>query len=151
MASPLVSVIIPTYNRYEALNNAVESVLKQTYNNIEIIVVDDCSPDERYLTLNFDNNNYLSELARLILEFNNIEFDWITSSVDLPLPLSYSAVIPSFAISAALTCNLTDSSILALDFIFDQAVVTLVSLVLKALSNNNFFLFLKFLDLFKPA
>lgn len=56
MASPLVSVIIPTYNRYEALNNAVKSVLKQTYANIEVIVVDDCSPDERYLTLNFDNN-----------------------------------------------------------------------------------------------
>ena len=85
-------------------------------------------------SLNFDNKNSLSEFARLIWELSKIEFDWITSNVDLPLPLSYSAVIPSFAIWAALTCNLTDSNMLAFDFMFDQAVVTLVSLILNALS-----------------
>ncbi len=38
---PLVSVIIPTYNRPELLVRAVNSVKNQTYPNIEIIVVDD--------------------------------------------------------------------------------------------------------------
>lgn len=36
-----VSVIIPTYNRQEALNKAVNSVIKQTHKNLEIIIVDD--------------------------------------------------------------------------------------------------------------
>ncbi|WP_373524973.1 glycosyltransferase family 2 protein [Nostoc sp.] len=41
---PLVSVIIPTYNRPEYLKQAIASAIKQTYQNIEIIVSDNCSP-----------------------------------------------------------------------------------------------------------
>lgn len=41
MKQPLVSVIIPTYKRSEFLLRAIDSVLNQTYKNIEIIVVDD--------------------------------------------------------------------------------------------------------------
>lgn len=42
---PLISVIIPTYNREKTIDRAVDSVLKQTYSNLEVIVVDDGSSD----------------------------------------------------------------------------------------------------------
>jgi glycosyltransferase domain-containing protein len=44
--SPLVSVIIPTYNRPNFVKRAIESVLNQTYKNIEIIIVDGSPNDE---------------------------------------------------------------------------------------------------------
>lgn len=43
---PKVSVIIPTYNRSQLVREAIESVLKQTYSDFEVIVVDDGSTDD---------------------------------------------------------------------------------------------------------
>ena len=43
---PLISVVIPTYNRANTILQSVNSVLNQTYKNIELIVVDDCSTDD---------------------------------------------------------------------------------------------------------
>ena len=45
ISSPLVSVIIPTYNKSHFLKHTIESVINQTYSNIEIIVIDDGSTD----------------------------------------------------------------------------------------------------------
>jgi glycosyltransferase involved in cell wall biosynthesis len=46
MEAPLVSVVIPAYNRPRLVQEAVESVLAQTFGDLELILVDDGSTDE---------------------------------------------------------------------------------------------------------
>jgi glycosyltransferase involved in cell wall biosynthesis len=54
----LVTVIIPVFNRKRSIKRAISSVLKQTYENVEIIVVDDGSTDETVTVIEKMKTNY---------------------------------------------------------------------------------------------
>lgn len=43
---PLISVVVPVYNMEKYLSRCLDSILQQTYENLEIIIVDDCSIDQ---------------------------------------------------------------------------------------------------------
>ena len=45
MSKPLVTIIIPTFNSEKTLQLCLESIRKQTYKNIDVIVVDNYSTD----------------------------------------------------------------------------------------------------------
>jgi len=49
--TPLISIVLPTYNGSRYLRQSIESCLNQTYKNIELIIVDDCSTDETPLII----------------------------------------------------------------------------------------------------
>lgn len=49
MNSPLITIGIPSYNQPAGLTKAIDSILSQSYNNFEILIADDCSPDNKVL------------------------------------------------------------------------------------------------------
>jgi glycosyltransferase involved in cell wall biosynthesis len=49
--NPLVSILIPVYNREHPVVETIESAIHQTYTNIEIIIVDNCSTDNTWSVL----------------------------------------------------------------------------------------------------
>ncbi|MFH1244421.1 MAG: glycosyltransferase [bacterium] len=57
--NPLVSILIPTYNREAYLGDAINSALNQTYPNIEIIVHDDASTDQTIELLSLYHDPHL--------------------------------------------------------------------------------------------
>jgi glycosyltransferase involved in cell wall biosynthesis len=67
---PLVSVIIPCYNNEKTIIETVDSVLKQSFTSIEIIIVNDGSTDETELILNRHIQKISNENIRLISQEN---------------------------------------------------------------------------------
>lgn len=60
---PLISVIMPTYNRAKIIKSAISSVLNQTYANFELIIVDDKSTDETKKVLKeFEKNKKIKTI-----------------------------------------------------------------------------------------
>jgi glycosyltransferase involved in cell wall biosynthesis len=93
--NPLISVIIPTYNHGQFIEEAVESVLAQTYKNFEVIVVDDGSTDntreilkkyERGITYIFQNNKGVSSARNHGLSIAKGEVIAFLDSDDVWLP-----------------------------------------------------------------
>lgn len=60
---PSVSVLIPTFNRESVLKRAVDSVLAQTFEDLECIVIDDASTDETHKLLETFNDPRLKVLS----------------------------------------------------------------------------------------
>jgi len=66
---PFFSIIIPTFNRLNKLKRALDSVLRQTYRNYEIIIIDDGSTD--------GTDKYIAQLSE---SNDRIRYRWIPNS-----------------------------------------------------------------------
>lgn len=99
-SKPLVSVVIPNYNHAPFLKDRIESVLNQTYQHIEVIILDDCSSD--YSKDIIDKYMYNPKVSHIIFNEKNSgstfkqwhkgfelakgEYIWIAESDDVAHP-----------------------------------------------------------------
>jgi glycosyltransferase involved in cell wall biosynthesis len=103
--SPLVSVIIPCYRQAHYLGEALESVLAQTYPHVEIVVIDDGSPDNtgevahRYPGVRYlrQSNRGVSEARNLGIRSSNGSFLVFLDADDRLLPEAVALGLECFA------------------------------------------------------
>lgn len=62
---PLISVVVPSYNHAKFIKEAIQSILNQTYQNFELIIIDDCSTDGSTELINtfVDSRIYFEQLS----------------------------------------------------------------------------------------
>ncbi len=91
---PLVSVIMPTYNHAKFIGEAIDSVLNQTYRNLELIIIDNFSEDntERIVTsykddrikyLKFRNNGVIAASRNYGIKHSHGEYIAFLDSDDM--------------------------------------------------------------------
>lgn len=108
---PLVSIIIPNYNHAQFLDERMTSVLEQTYQHIEVIILDDCSTDnsreviEKYrsnpkvrkIVFNDTNSGSPFRQWKKSMELASGEIVWIAESDDSCEPTFLESLVPCFA------------------------------------------------------
>jgi len=96
MNSSKVSIIIPIYNGEKYLKETIESCVRQDYENLEIIIIDDCSSDNsKNIALNFKNSNIIFRHNKDNLGINKTVNDGIKiSKGDYVLVLGQDDVLP---------------------------------------------------------
>lgn len=81
--NPLISVVVPIYNVEKYLRRCVESIRCQTYSNLEIILVDDGSPDscgkicDAYGRKVLRMMHYFGRLPRYSRDYIYIKKNWL--------------------------------------------------------------------------
>ncbi|HBU69105.1 MAG TPA: glycosyltransferase family 2 protein [Elusimicrobia bacterium] len=92
---PLVTAVIPTYNHGKCVCDAIESVLRQSYGNVEVIVVDDGSADGTKEALGkyggkikyiYQNNRGLSAARNMGIRESKAEYVAFLDADDMWLP-----------------------------------------------------------------
>jgi hypothetical protein len=140
---PLVSVIIPNYNHAQYLPERFRSIAEQTYQNFELIVLDDCSSDDSIDVINkliedlpfpvrtsFNKKNSGNVFAQWQrgVEMASGDFVWICESDDTCEPDFLERVVPTFVDRSVMLafgniqfCNSTGEDLPGMDGFREQS------------------------------
>lgn len=88
----LISVIVPSFNHEEFISDCLESMIQQTYKNIEIVVGDDCSTDNSWEIIKSYRKKLEDRFSNVIL-FHNEENLGITANLNKMLKVCHGEYI----------------------------------------------------------
>lgn len=109
---PLVSLLIPCYNHERFLDDSLSSLVGQDYENMELLICDDCSPDGSYAKIRGWEERLRSRFSRVELLRNEVNCG-VTKNINRMLALAKGDIIKILAsddammpdtVSAAVAC-----------------------------------------------
>jgi glycosyltransferase involved in cell wall biosynthesis len=103
---PLVSIVIPTYNHASHLSQAIDSVLAQDYQNIELIVLDDGSTDNTREVLEGYKNKFHWETQKNMGQSSTLNKGWEMARGEILAYLSADDLLLPQAVSKSVQCLL---------------------------------------------
>ncbi len=173
-AGPLVTAVIPSYRHAKYVGEAIEGLLNQTYSNIELIIIDDASPDSSDAVITgylercearFSKFTYVRKLKgkglcdslNRALEMASGEYFYMNGSDDVAKPEAIETLVgfihdkPDYALVTG-DCELIDSAGVRCywgpkqEMLYDPAEATYVLLsdILKSMANGLAFVDGKF-------
>lgn len=119
--SPLISVILPVYNGENYLDKAIESILKQTYTNFELIIINDGS---------FDNTE------NIILSYNDKRIRYIKNEKNLKLIKTLNKGI---SLAKGLYISRMDADDIAIENLFQKQIETFTKDDTVDIVNNSIY------------
>jgi alpha-1,3-rhamnosyltransferase len=104
MTNPLVSLLIPCYNHELFLDDCLESILAQDYANIELLICDDCSPDNSYAKILSYEQRLKARFPRVEILKNEVNCG-VTKNVNRMLALAKGVYVKTLASDDAMAPN----------------------------------------------
>ena len=108
--APLVSILIPCYNHATFLPDILTSLMQQDYPNIELLICDDCSPDDSYTVLQHYENQ-LRHCFKRVEILRNEKNCGVTVNINRMLRMAQGEYIKVIASDDAMTPNAISSMI----------------------------------------
>lgn len=105
-ATPLVSVVIPTYNHASHLKQAIDSILNQDYQHVELIVLDDGSTDSTRSILEGYGEKFFWETQKNMGQSATLNKGWEMARGEILAYLSADDLLMPQAVSKSVQCLL---------------------------------------------
>lgn len=102
MNSPLVSILIPCYNHQDFLGDCLQSILDQDYPYLELLICDDCSPDNSYQVISSYAEQLQNKLHSVQILRNTVNCG-VTKNINRMLTLAKGEYIKILASDDAMT------------------------------------------------
>lgn len=99
---PLVSIAIPCYNHEAFLPDCLDSIMGQDYENIELLICDDCSPDRSWEVITAYESRLRSRFSRVELMRNEVNCG-VTKNVNRMLAMARGEFVKTIASDDAMT------------------------------------------------
>ena len=82
---PIVTIIIPNFNKQEYLEECINSVIKQSFNDWNLIIIDDCSTDDSISLLSMFEKNKKIELIIIYDDENLSDYFFLKKLEELKI------------------------------------------------------------------